>query len=52
MLRTRARSAFVIAASLVAAPLAAQQRAISIESLLSAPYPTNLTAARAGGGVA
>jgi dipeptidyl aminopeptidase/acylaminoacyl peptidase len=53
MLRTRARSIVVaIATSLVSAPLAAQQGALSIESLLSAPFPASMSAAPAGGGVA
>ena len=47
MLRTRALAA--VAASILAVPLAAQQRAIPIESLLSAPFPSNLSAAPAGG---
>jgi dipeptidyl aminopeptidase/acylaminoacyl peptidase len=52
-LRTRARSIVVaLAASVVAVPLAAQQGAISIESLLSAPFPSGMSAAPAGGGVA
>jgi dipeptidyl aminopeptidase/acylaminoacyl peptidase len=56
MRRIRVRSAAgVLAAafaSVVAAPVAAQQGAISIESLLSAPFPASMSAAPAGGGVA
>ncbi len=55
MIRSRALSvaiAAVAATSVVAPPLAAQQRALSIESLLSAPFPSNLSAAPVGGGVA
>ncbi len=42
----------VVVASAVAPPLRAQQRGITIESLLSAPFPSNMSAARAGGAVA
>ena len=55
MIRSRALSvaiAAVAATSVVAPPLAAQQRALSIESLLSAPFPSNMSAAPVGGGVA
>jgi dipeptidyl aminopeptidase/acylaminoacyl peptidase len=41
-----------VATLLVACPLVAQSRPIPIETLLSAPYPTALTAAPAGGLVA
>jgi dipeptidyl aminopeptidase/acylaminoacyl peptidase len=50
MLRTRALAAAL--ATVVAAPLAAQQRTLSIESLLSVPFPSGMSAAPAGGGVA
>jgi dipeptidyl aminopeptidase/acylaminoacyl peptidase len=52
MLRTRVLAVAVAAVTLVATPLAAQQRAIPIETLMSAPFPGNLSAAPAGGGVA
>ena len=54
MLRTRARSLAAIAAvgiSIAVAPLPAQQ-VLSMEGLLSPPYPTAMTAAPAGGAVA
>ena len=51
MLRTRELAA-VACVLLIAAPLAAQQRAIPIESLLSAPFPSTLSAAPAGGALA
>jgi dipeptidyl aminopeptidase/acylaminoacyl peptidase len=56
MLRPPRARRFLLAslasALVAAAPLAAQQRPLSIESLLSAPYPTNISAAPAGGLVA
>ena len=51
MLRTRTVAA-ALAATVFAAPLSAQQDVISIESLLSAPFPSAMSAAPAGGAVA
>ena len=52
MRRTCVLVAVVVVASAVAPPLRAQQRGISIESLLSAPFPANMSAAPVGGAVA
>lgn len=49
MLRIRT---LAVAAVVFAAPLGAQQRVVPIETLLSPPYPTSLTAAPSGGHVA
>jgi len=52
-MRVPSRVAFaVVAAALFTSPLIAQQREISIEQLMSAPYPGALTAAPSGGAVA